>query len=113
MLFRAQCMRQRQYRGFREWSAGPTIQPERAWQSRTSFPTASPVSPRHSSSLLEAGLGSGRESRLPGNYQLVDGLILWNSLWGEFISIPKEVIGMATTCEDKSRAVPKVIRSGV
>jgi hypothetical protein len=41
------------------------------------------------------------------------GLILWNSLWGEFINIPKEVIGMATTCEDKSRAVPKVIRSGV
>jgi hypothetical protein len=41
------------------------------------------------------------------------GLILWNSLWGEFISIPKEVIGMATTCEEKSRAVPKVIRSGV
>ena len=41
------------------------------------------------------------------------GLILWNSLWGEFISIPKEVIGMATTCKDKSRAVPKVIRSGV
>jgi hypothetical protein len=30
------------------------------------------------------------------------GLIHWNSLWGEFISIPKEVIGMATTCEDKS-----------
>jgi hypothetical protein len=29
-------------------------------------------------------------------------LILWNSLWGEFISIPKEVIGMETTCEDKS-----------
>ena len=25
----------------------------------------------------------------------------------EFISIPNEVIGMATTCEDKSRAVPK------
>jgi len=41
------------------------------------------------------------------------GLILWNSLSGEFISIPQEVIGMATTCEDKSRAVPKVIRSGV
>jgi hypothetical protein len=41
------------------------------------------------------------------------GLILWKSLWGQFISIPKEVIGMATTCEDKSRAVPKVIRSGV
>ena len=41
------------------------------------------------------------------------GLILWNSLWGEFISIPMEVIGMATTCEDKSRAVPKVIRCGV
>jgi hypothetical protein len=30
------------------------------------------------------------------------GLILWNSLWGEFISIPKKVIGMETTCEDKS-----------
>jgi hypothetical protein len=41
------------------------------------------------------------------------GHILWNSEWEEFISIPKEVIGMATTCEDKSRAVPKVIRSGV
>ena len=41
------------------------------------------------------------------------GLILWNPLWGEFISIPKEVIGMATTCDDKSRVVPKVIRSGV
>ena len=41
------------------------------------------------------------------------GLIFRNSLWDEFISIPKEVIGMATTCEEKSRAVPKVIRSGV
>jgi hypothetical protein len=41
------------------------------------------------------------------------GHILWNSEWEEFISIPKEVIGMATTCEDKYRAVPKVIRSGV
>ncbi len=41
------------------------------------------------------------------------GLILWNSLSGEFISIPKEAIGTATTCEDKSLAVPKVIRSGV
>jgi hypothetical protein len=41
------------------------------------------------------------------------GLILWNSLSGEFIGIPKDVIGMATTCEDKSRAVPKVIRRGV
>jgi hypothetical protein len=30
------------------------------------------------------------------------GLILWNSLSGEFISIPKEVIGMETACEDKS-----------
>jgi hypothetical protein len=40
------------------------------------------------------------------------GLILWNSLPGEFISIPKEVIGMASTCEDKSRAVPKFIPSG-
>ena len=30
------------------------------------------------------------------------GLILWNSLSCEFISIPKEVIGMATTSEDKS-----------
>jgi hypothetical protein len=29
-------------------------------------------------------------------------LILWNSLSGEFISIPKEVIGMETACEDKS-----------
>jgi hypothetical protein len=28
-------------------------------------------------------------------------------VWGEFISIPKGVIGMATTCEDKSRAVPR------
>jgi hypothetical protein len=41
------------------------------------------------------------------------GLILWSSLAGEFISIPKEVIGMATTCEDKSRAAPEVIRRGV
>ena len=41
------------------------------------------------------------------------GVILWNSLSGEFTSILKEVIGMATTCKDKSRAVPKVIRSGV
>lgn len=36
-----------------------------------------------------------------------------NSLLGEFISISKEVIGMAMTCKDKVRAVPKVIRSGV
>jgi hypothetical protein len=41
------------------------------------------------------------------------GLILWNSLSGEFISIPKDAIGMATTCEDKPRALPKIIRSGV
>lgn len=41
------------------------------------------------------------------------GLILRNSLSGEFIRIPKEVIGMATTCKDKSRAVPKVIRRAV
>jgi hypothetical protein len=27
--------------------------------------------------------------------------------WDEFISIPEGVIGMATTCEDKSRAVPR------
>jgi hypothetical protein len=31
---------------------------------------------------------------------------LWNSVWGEFISIPQGVIGMATTCEDKSGAEP-------
>jgi hypothetical protein len=41
------------------------------------------------------------------------GLILRNSLSGEFISIAKQVIGMETTCEDEFRAVPKVIRSGV
>ena len=29
------------------------------------------------------------------------------------ISIPKQVIWMATTCEGKSRAVPRVIRRGV
>jgi hypothetical protein len=40
-------------------------------------------------------------------------LILWNSLPDEFIGIPKEVIGMGTTYEDKPRIVPKVIRSGV
>jgi hypothetical protein len=38
------------------------------------------------------------------------GHILWNPVWGEFISIPKGVIGMAqlakTSCEDKSGAVP-------
>ena len=36
------------------------------------------------------------------NTTAFSGLILWNSLWGEFISIPKEVIGMETACEDKS-----------
>jgi hypothetical protein len=30
--------------------------------------------------------------------------ILWNPLWGEFISIPKEVVGKATTCKGNSRA---------
>jgi hypothetical protein len=35
------------------------------------------------------------------------GHVLWNPDWDEFISIPKAVIGMATTCEDKSRAVAK------
>jgi len=35
------------------------------------------------------------------------GHILWNPVWGEFISIPRGVIGMAVTCEDKSRAVPR------
>ena len=30
------------------------------------------------------------------------GQILWKSLSGEFISIPKEMIRMATTCEDRS-----------
>jgi hypothetical protein len=29
------------------------------------------------------------------------GLILWNSQWGEITSIPKEVIGMATTCNNQ------------
>jgi hypothetical protein len=41
------------------------------------------------------------------------GLILWNSLSGEFIGIPKKVIGMAATCKDNSRAVANVIRRGV
>jgi hypothetical protein len=40
---------------------------------------------------------------VPSEIGVFWGLILWNSLSGEFISIPKEVIGMATTCEDKSR----------
>jgi hypothetical protein len=35
------------------------------------------------------------------------GHILWNSEWDEFHQHPKGVIGMATPCEDKSRAVPK------
>ena len=41
------------------------------------------------------------------------GHILCSLMGGDFISIPKEVIGIATTCEDKSRAVPKVIRRGL
>jgi hypothetical protein len=63
--------------------------PERAWRYRTSFPAASPVSPRHSSSLLEAGLGSGRVTAYPevipkkcGSVRIGDypGLIhLWSS----------------------------------
>jgi hypothetical protein len=44
---------------------------------------------------LRSGIGRRRNGRFWG-------LILWNSLSGEFISIPKEVIGMETTCEDKS-----------
>src|ERR1700733_15138756 len=66
------------------------------------------------SSLVNKCIGdlSSNESRSFRDRRFL-GLILWNSLWGEFISIPKEVIGMATTCKDKSRAVPKVIRSGV
>jgi hypothetical protein len=35
--------------------------------------------------------------------QMGIGIVSPHLLWGEFISIPKEeVIGMATTCEDKS-----------
>src|SRR5580698_6594024 len=31
--------------------------------------------------------------------------VFWNPAWGEFISVPKGVIGMATTCEGWSRTV--------
>ena len=59
------------------------------------------------------GILSGPQCRDTGTLAHFWGLILWNSLPGEFIGIPKEVIGMETACEDKSRAVPKVNRSGV
>jgi hypothetical protein len=35
------------------------------------------------------------------------GHILWNSMWDEFISIPKAALGWATTCEGKFRAVAR------
>src|ERR1700747_1725916 len=47
-----------------------------------------------------ANRASWSGAALIGSYRFW-GFILWSSLWGEFIGIPKEVIGMATTCEDK------------
>jgi len=60
------------------------------------------------SSLVNKYIGdlSSNESRSFRDWSFW-GLILWSSLSGEFISIPKGVIGMDTTCEDKSRAVPR------
>jgi hypothetical protein len=55
----------------------------------------------------------GKSPTRIGKHDGVFRLFLWNSLWGEFISIPKKVIGMAATCKDKSRAVSRVIRRGV
>jgi hypothetical protein len=61
---------------------------------------------RNSRSLLcpvpDPGILIGPQCLNTGTLERFWRLILWNSLSGEFISIPKEVIGMETACEDKS-----------
>ena len=66
----------------------------------------------HLSEMPTSHPGGKSPTRI-GKHNGVFRLIFWNSLWGEFISIPKKVIGMAATCKGKSRAVSRVIRRGV